>query len=79
MVLDKVLSIGEGRKVKKFDDVVRLVATYEPETEDLSDAELAEKTAEFRERLRQGELGLDMYGWRAKLVELGVQYVDEEQ
>ena len=30
-----------------------------------------------RERLRSGELGLDFYGLRAKLTELGVQYVDE--
>ncbi len=29
-----------------------------------------------RERLRSGELGLDFYGLRAKLAELGVQYVD---
>jgi 4-hydroxy-4-methyl-2-oxoglutarate aldolase len=32
-----------------------------------------------RERLRNGELGLDFYGLRAKLAELGVQYVDEEE
>ena len=31
-----------------------------------------------RERLRAGELGLDMYGLRAKLTELGVEYVDSE-
>jgi 4-hydroxy-4-methyl-2-oxoglutarate aldolase len=30
-----------------------------------------------RERLRKGELGIDFYGLRAKLAELGVQYVDE--
>jgi len=30
-----------------------------------------------RERLRAGELGLDMYGLRAKLAELGVRYVEE--
>jgi 4-hydroxy-4-methyl-2-oxoglutarate aldolase len=29
-----------------------------------------------RERLRGGELGLDFYGLRAKLVELGVQWID---
>jgi len=37
------------------------------------------KEQKSRERLRTGELGLDIYGWRAKLAELGVQYVDEEQ
>ena len=31
-----------------------------------------------RERLRNGELGLDFYGFRAKLTDLGVRYVDEE-
>jgi 4-hydroxy-4-methyl-2-oxoglutarate aldolase len=35
------------------------------------------KEAKSRERLRKGELGLDFYGLRAKLAELGVQYVDE--
>jgi 4-hydroxy-4-methyl-2-oxoglutarate aldolase len=36
------------------------------------------KEQKSRERLRAGELGLDMYGLRAKLVELGVVFVDEE-
>ena len=31
-----------------------------------------------RERLRAGEFGLDFYGLRAKLTELGIQYLDEE-
>lgn len=31
-----------------------------------------------RERMRAGELSLDFYGLRPKLVELGIQYVDEE-
>ena len=35
------------------------------------------KEANSRERLAKGELGLDFYGLRAKLAELGVQYVDE--
>ena len=34
------------------------------------------KEATSRERLAKGELGLDFYGLRAKLAELGVQYVD---
>src|SRR5262245_51419737 len=36
------------------------------------------KEEKTRERLRHGELGLDFYGFRAKLAELGVRYVDEE-
>ena len=30
-----------------------------------------------RARLKSGELGLDFYGLRAKLKELGVEYIDE--
>ena len=41
-------------------------------------AERVAKEQKSRERLRSGELGLDFYGLRAKLIELGVQYVDEE-
>ena len=40
-------------------------------------AERAAKELKSRERLRSGELGLDFYGLRAKLIELGVRYVDE--
>ncbi|HVA93570.1 MAG TPA: 4-carboxy-4-hydroxy-2-oxoadipate aldolase/oxaloacetate decarboxylase [Candidatus Dormibacteraeota bacterium] len=40
-----------------------------------SEERLAKETRN-RERLRSGELGLDMYGLRAKLKQLGVEYVD---
>ena len=36
------------------------------------------KEEKNREKLRAGEIGLDMYGLRAKLKELGVVYVDRE-
>ena len=36
------------------------------------------KESKTRERLKNGELGLDFYGLRAKLAELGVKYVDED-
>jgi 4-hydroxy-4-methyl-2-oxoglutarate aldolase len=35
------------------------------------------KEEKSRERLRKGELGLDFYGLRAKLTQLGVTYRDE--
>jgi 4-hydroxy-4-methyl-2-oxoglutarate aldolase len=35
-----------------------------------------EKEEQNRQRLRAGELGMDMYGLRAKLKELGVEYID---
>ncbi len=36
------------------------------------------KEEKNRQKLRAGELGLDMYGLRAKLTELGVIYVDQD-
>jgi 4-hydroxy-4-methyl-2-oxoglutarate aldolase len=36
------------------------------------------KEEQTRERLRRGELGLDFYGLRAKLAELGVEYVEAD-
>ena len=35
------------------------------------------KEEKAREKLRNGELGLDFYGLREKLVKLGAQWVDE--
>ncbi len=40
-------------------------------------SERIEKELKSRERLRAGELGVDFYGLRAKLKELGVEYLDE--
>jgi 4-hydroxy-4-methyl-2-oxoglutarate aldolase len=39
-------------------------------------AQRIEKEQRSRERLQAGELGLDFYGLRAKLRELGVEYLD---
>src|SRR5215469_4808160 len=37
------------------------------------------KEEKSRERLRKGELGIDFYGLRAKLAELGVEYVESAE
>jgi 4-hydroxy-4-methyl-2-oxoglutarate aldolase len=42
-------------------------------------AERVAKEEKTRERLRKGELGLDFYGFRARLAELGVRYVDADE
>ena len=55
MVLDKIANLGEGRKRKNLESISQLVLTYEPEFEDFSDAELFAKTAEFRQRVDNGE------------------------
>ncbi len=54
MVIEKIGQLGEGRKVKKLEQLVALVNTYEPEVEDLSESELRAKTQEFRRRLEEG-------------------------
>ena len=53
--LEKVLRAGEGRRLKRLADQAAYVGTLEPEFEKLSDAELAGKTVEFRQRLENGE------------------------
>src|SRR5262245_57860479 len=54
-VLDKISNLGEGRKLKNLGSVAKLVNTFEPETEELSDDELRARTAEFKERAANGE------------------------
>jgi preprotein translocase subunit SecA len=53
--LEKVLRVGEGRRLKRLSGQADYVASLEADFEKLSDAELAAKTAEFRQRLENGE------------------------
>ncbi|HKH29778.1 MAG TPA: hypothetical protein VKA45_01870, partial [Gaiellaceae bacterium] len=53
--LEKALRFGEGRRLKRLRQQAEYVGTLEPDFESLSDAELAGKTAEFRQRLENGE------------------------
>src|SRR4051812_49495511 len=52
---EKVLRVGEGRRLKRLKQQAQYVSTLEPDFEKLSDAELAAKTVEFRERFANGE------------------------
>jgi preprotein translocase subunit SecA len=54
-MLDKILRMGEGRRLKEAGSLAKLASTFEPELEELSDAELRAKTDEFRKRLTDGE------------------------
>jgi 4-hydroxy-4-methyl-2-oxoglutarate aldolase len=62
--------------VADVDGVVVIPRLAAAEVAKLSEARIA-KEAKSREKLKSGELGLDFYGLRAKLAELGVKYVDE--
>ncbi|MCU1355131.1 MAG: preprotein translocase, SecA subunit [Acidimicrobiales bacterium] len=53
-VLDKLLRVGEGRKVKALQGLVPDINALEPELEKLSDDELRAKTGDFRQRLDNG-------------------------
>jgi preprotein translocase subunit SecA len=55
LVIQKIGTLGEGRKLKRLEDVVALVNTFEPEVEELSEEQLREKSAEFRRRLADGQ------------------------
>ena len=62
--------------VGDIDGVVVVPRESAAEVARLGNERLA-KEEKSRERLRKGELGLDFYGLRAKLTELGVRVVDE--
>jgi preprotein translocase subunit SecA len=52
---EKVLRLGEGRRLKRLAEQADYITSLEPEFESLSDGQLSAKTAEFRQRLENGE------------------------
>src|SRR5256885_16590197 len=52
---EKILRVGQGRRMKRLADQAAYITTLEPEFQALSDEELRAKTVEFRDRLEQGE------------------------
>lgn len=53
--IDKILRAGEGRTLKKLDQLASQVDALQEDFEALSDAELQAKTEEFKARLAEGE------------------------
>ena len=53
--LERVLRVGEGRRLKKLAEQAAYITSLEPDFEALSAEELAGKTVEFRQRLENGE------------------------
>ena len=62
--------------VADVDGVVVVPRRQAAEVAKLSDQRRI-KEEKNRERLKAGDLGLDMYGLRAKLVDLGIEFLDE--
>src|SRR5438309_1325365 len=52
---EKVLRVGEGRRLKRLGEQAAYIGTLEPDFEKLSDSDLAAKTVEFRQRIENGE------------------------
>lgn len=68
--------INPGDIVCADDDGVVIVGRTEADWAlESADKRLADETT-MRERLRAGELGVDIYGLRAKLADMGVEYLD---
>lgn len=65
---DAIIADADGVVVVKREDAAEVARLA---------GERFAKEQKTRERLKGGELGVDFYGLRAKLAELGVRYVDE--
>jgi 4-hydroxy-4-methyl-2-oxoglutarate aldolase len=70
------LVVGPGDVVIADDDGVVVVPRAAAESARVQSAARLANEAQTRARLAAGELGVDFYGLRAKLAELGVEYVD---
>ena len=54
-IVDKLGSLGEGRKRKRLEEYVRLVNGFEEELQQVMTPDLPDRTRELQERLRDGE------------------------
>src|SRR5256712_8789439 len=52
---EKIVRVGEGRRMKRLAEQAAYITSIEPEFQALSDEELRGKTTEFKERLEKGE------------------------
>jgi preprotein translocase subunit SecA len=53
--LEKVLRVGEGRRLRRLQQAAAYITSLEPDFTSLSDADLRAKTTEFKQRLENGE------------------------
>ena len=69
--------INPGDLIVADDDGV--VVVRRKDAKNVLDQSLAREAKEAKSRVRYvaGELGLDMYGWRERLAQKGLKYVDE--
>src|SRR6476469_2206137 len=60
MVLEKLVTVGDGKRNRRLRDLAQLVNTYEPEVEDIPTTDLPAKSEELRRRLADGESSDDV-------------------
>ena len=53
--MDRLLSVGEGRTLKRLQKIAQQINSIEDDYLEMSDEELRGQTEEFRERLEAGE------------------------
>jgi len=53
--IGSILKFGEGKKVKKYNEIISAVNNLEKDISALSDEQLASKTVEFKKRYKKGE------------------------
>jgi preprotein translocase subunit SecA len=53
--IGNVLKFGEGKKIKKYEEIVSAVNNLEKDISSLTDSQLAAKTGEFKQRYERGE------------------------
>ena len=54
-LFDKLMHLGEGRSIKRLEAIAKQVNHIEPDFEAMDDEELRGQTADFRQRLDNGQ------------------------
>lgn len=54
-ILSKILTVGEGKQMKAYQEMAEYIGTLEGDMQKKSDAQLAALTNKFKERLEAGE------------------------
>jgi preprotein translocase subunit SecA len=54
-IIGNIFKVGEGKKLRKYEEIVQRVNGFESDVKVLSDENLAAKTIEFRDRYKKGE------------------------
>ena len=53
--LGNILKFGEGKRLKKYEELVSAVGNFEKEISLLTDSQLSAKTSDFKQRFEKGQ------------------------